>query len=203
MRSRDPLHPPGRDRTFSPAGSASICSDITRKGIMRMVCSRQRDRQMPTVLYPLVEACDVLPLLLLPELIGLQLKVSNQLHGRHLPPTQRRNLTWELYEKYNRTWSSRQEDRLTFAPIKLSLLLFRLTHLQLGRWLYVIHQGTFDQLQVMGGDCCDGPFVAHVFVKLGLEKQNSLAFLANKINQFWVLWAYLSHEEPLESVPGF
>lgn len=34
-----------------------------------MVCSRLLVE--PTVLYPLVEACDVLPLLLLPELVGL------------------------------------------------------------------------------------------------------------------------------------
>lgn len=37
--------------------------------------------------HSLVQASDILPLLLLPQLIGLQLQVSDQLHGRHLPTT--------------------------------------------------------------------------------------------------------------------
>lgn len=45
------------------------------------------------MLYSLVEACDVLPLLLLPQLVRLQLKVSYELDSRHLPPAQRHNLT--------------------------------------------------------------------------------------------------------------
>lgn len=42
--------------------------------------------------HSLVQASDILPLLLLPQLIGLQLQVSDQLHGRHLPTTQRHHL---------------------------------------------------------------------------------------------------------------
>lgn len=62
-----------------------------------MVCSRLLVE--PIVLYPLVEACDVLPLLLLPQLVGLELKVSYQLHSRHLLPTQWHNLTGNINKK--------------------------------------------------------------------------------------------------------
>lgn len=40
-----------------------------------------------------MEASDILPLLLLPQLVSLQLKVSYQLDSGHLLPTQGRNLT--------------------------------------------------------------------------------------------------------------
>lgn len=40
-----------------------------------------------------MEASDVLSLLLLPQLISLQLKLSYQLDGCHLLPAQRHNLT--------------------------------------------------------------------------------------------------------------
>lgn len=40
-----------------------------------------------------METSDVLPLPLLPQLVSLQLKVSYQLDGHHLLPTQRHNLT--------------------------------------------------------------------------------------------------------------
>lgn len=98
MRSHDPLHPPDRDRTFSLAGSASICFWQHQE---RHYYSSHRQRLLakPTVFYPLVKACDVLPLLLLPEVISLQLKVSHQLHSCHFLPTQWHNLTYDVKQQ--------------------------------------------------------------------------------------------------------
>lgn len=60
--------------------------DSTRIDINTSHCPRLLVKL--AVFYPLVKACDVLPLLLLPQVVGLQLKVSHQLHGCHFLPTQ-------------------------------------------------------------------------------------------------------------------
>lgn len=63
-------------------------------------------------LYSLVEASDILPLLLLPQLISLQLKVSYELDSCHLLPTQWDNLTHILF-------LCETQNKLIVAAIKL------------------------------------------------------------------------------------
>lgn len=61
----------------------------------------------------------------------------------------------------------------------------------------------------MGRYRCNGPFVAHVLMKLCLENPKRLASYKHLLTE-WLSFkcfvaprAYLSHKEPFERVPGF